>query len=113
MRCIEVREQLVAFPGDGEDSLAVRRHLAGCADCRAEQQQFVALRAGLADLGARTIEPPADLVRSLMSIPAASSRSDVVRRHVTRNRRAYVGGAVVAAAGAGALVWRAYRVRAA
>lgn len=111
MRCLEVREQLAAAPGDGEGALAVRRHLSGCAECRAEQQRFSSMRAALAGLETRVQQPPAHLLASLGAIPESMSRRDSVVRHMSRNRRAYVGGALVAALGAGAVAWRVRRVR--
>lgn len=111
MRCLEVREQLVSVPGDGEGSLAVRRHLSGCADCRAEQQRLASLRSTLASLQTQLADPPAHLLASLGAIPSSMSRRDAVVRHVARNRRAYVGGALAAAVGAGAVAWGVRRLR--
>jgi predicted anti-sigma-YlaC factor YlaD len=108
MRCAEVREVLPVSIDGGEVSLAVRRHLAGCAGCRAELASYESLRSSLASLQAVTAEPPPGLERSILAIPSLPNRLETARAHVARNRRVYVGGLAVALAGAaGAAVWRA------
>ena len=112
MRCEEIRELLPAYEREQQPSLAVRRHLAGCPDCRAELAFYKELAGGLRDLRGATLEVPPDLTRALLEIPArrdlvgnVRARAGDVRTHVTRNRGAYVGGAVAVAGALGAL-WR-------
>ena len=106
MRCTEAREMLPAYLEDGEGSLAVRRHISGCPDCRAELRKYEALAGGLSRMHAVTAEPPPSLKPALLSIPVADNRVEAVRTHVARNRRTYAGAAAVAIAGAaGALAW--------
>ena len=113
MRCEEVREALPAY-ADGEPvSLALRRHLAGCAGCRAESELYASMSASLLDLSEAVVDPPEGLLAALESIPARQRRLDLVRHHVVRNRRAYAGGAAVAVAGALAAVWTRRRLAAA
>jgi anti-sigma factor RsiW len=107
MRCEEIREMLPAFAGTGEDTLAFRRHLAGCERCRSEAEQYQELTGALGSLSAIHAEPPADLLPALLAVPERARRSEVLRRHVVRNRKAYAGGLAVALVGAaGAAVWR-------
>jgi hypothetical protein len=115
MNCSEVREALPAYVADGLRILPVRSHLTECEACSAELARYEALLEGLADLQAVTFEPPPELAPALAAIPAQSGgfanamreRAEVVRGHVARNRRAYVGGVGVALAGAaGAALWR-------
>lgn len=110
MRCAEVREALPAYVRDGEPSLAVRRHMSRCSECKAELGRYVGLISGLGDLESYSSDPPAELVQTLRAIPARDRRVDVVREHVFRNRGAYLGGVAIAMAGAtGALIWRSRR----
>ena len=106
MRCAEAREMLPAYLQDGEGSLAVRRHLSGCPDCRAELRKYEALAGGLSRLRSVTAEAPPSLKPALISILVSDNRVEAVRTHVARNRRTYAGAAAVAFAGAaGALAW--------
>ncbi len=106
MRCAEAREMLPAYLQDGEGSLAVRRHVSACPDCRAELRRYEALAAGLSRMRPVTAEPPPTLKPALLSIPVSGNRVESVRTHVARNRRTYAGAAAVAIAGtAGALAW--------
>lgn len=106
MRCEEIRELLPAYEPEQQPSLAVRRHLASCPDCRAEVETYKELAAGLRDLRHATVEVPASLSRSLEVIPGEAGVVDNVRIHVARNRAAYVGGAVALAGAVGATLWR-------
>lgn len=106
MRCEEIRELLPAYEPEQQPSLAVRRHLAGCADCRAEQSFYKDLASGLHQLKEVTAEVPPELTRTLVAIPIQAGRVDQVRTHVARNRAAYVGGAVAVAGALGATLWR-------
>jgi hypothetical protein len=113
MKCEEVREALPAYARDRNASLSMRRHIAGCPDCKAELARYDELLAGLRTMRTETAAPPPGLVAALAAIPANESRLRLVRTHVARNRKAYVGGiALVAAGAAGAAVWRS-RARAA
>ena len=97
---------LPAYLQDGEGSLAVRRHLSGCPDCRAELRRYEALAGGLSRLRSVAAEAPPSLKPALVSIPVSDNRVEAVRTHVARNRRTYAGAAAVAFAGAaGALAW--------
>ncbi len=113
MKCIEVREALPAYvTREGAAMLAVRRHLAGCRDCRAELTRYESLVTGLGSLRREGVEPPPGLLAELQAIPGSQTRVTAVRSHVLRNRRAYVGGLAVAAVGAGAVeLWRTRRTR--
>lgn len=114
MRCAEVREMIPALAGEGEPSLAVRRHLATCKGCRGELETYRSVLASMRTLEARPVEVPAGLAAKLIAIPGEASRIDHVRSHVTRNRAAYAGGTAAAVAvvgAAGALLWRSRRSR--
>jgi hypothetical protein len=114
MRCAEVREMIPAFAGEGEPSLAVRRHLAKCKGCRSEIETYRSLLASMRTLEARPVDPPIGLAAKLVAIPSEASRVDHVRSHVSRNRAAYAGGTAAAVAvvgAAGALLWRSRRAR--
>jgi anti-sigma factor RsiW len=111
MRCAEMRELLPAYVTDRDASLSTRRHLARCADCKAELKRYESMMHGLTALKAEVAEPEPGLVANLKSIPSERSRADLVRSHVVRNSRVYAGGVAVAAAAAGAALWRARRQR--
>ncbi len=102
MKCAEVREMLPGHVRDGETTLAFRRHLSRCNGCQGELARYESLIGSLRDMQMVTAEPPPTLVPALIAIPSGASRLAVVRTHVTRNRRAYLGGAAVALAGAAA-----------
>ena len=106
----EVREILPAYVRDGSDSLTVRRHLAGCSECRSELARYEDLLGALATMGSVTAEPPPSLVASLRQIPHSAGTIEQVRTHLARNRRTYLSGAAVVAAGvAGAALLRTRR----
>ncbi|MDQ3985074.1 MAG: zf-HC2 domain-containing protein [Actinomycetota bacterium] len=115
MRCSEIREVLPAYVHEGGATLAVRRHLATCRDCRAEMKRYEVLTDSLGALALARARVPEDLTRSLYSIPEQAGVVEGVRSHLSRNRATYLGGAAVALAGAGAAVWtlRARRLAAA
>ncbi|HYN36659.1 MAG TPA: hypothetical protein VEV82_06740 [Actinomycetota bacterium] len=106
MKCAEIREALPAYERDSEATLAVRRHLAFCSDCKREVARYREVQAGFENMRAASVEVPAALSRALFEIPANQSLVGSVRTHVARNRRAYVGGAAVAAGALGATIWR-------
>jgi anti-sigma factor RsiW len=110
VRCTEAREMIPAYMQSGEGSLAVRRHLSSCPDCRAELRRYEALAGGLSQMRSVAAEPPLSLKPALLAIPNSENRVEAVRTHIARNRRSYTGAAAVAVAGAaGALVWRSRR----
>ena len=112
MRCAEIKEVLPAYADDPEATLAVRRHLSRCTDCKAELASYDSLLDGLASMRDVAVEPPPGLARSLAEMPAAAGRVEKLRTHVVRNRRAYVSGAAVALVGAtGAVLWRNRRAQ--
>ncbi|HVL64144.1 MAG TPA: hypothetical protein VM573_03120 [Actinomycetota bacterium] len=114
MRCEEIQTMLPAFADEKPVQLGVRRHLARCADCRAELDRYEALAGGLAALATTTAEPPAALLPALVDIPARRTRIEEARSHVARNRKRYLGGLAGAIAVAGAAVaLRSRRVAAA
>lgn len=98
--CAEIREELPAYVKDRAGSLAVRRHLSRCPDCRTELARYDSLVELLGGLELHTAEPPPGLAVALAAIPAGAGRVESLRTHVTRNRRAYLGGAAVVVAGA-------------
>ena len=106
MRCEEIRELLPAYEPEQQPSLAIRRHLASCPDCRAEVEAYKELATGLRYLKHSTVEVPAELTRTLEAIPSEARVVDKARTHVARNRAAYVGGAVALAGAVGATLWR-------
>ncbi len=90
--------------------LGLRRHVAGCEDCKEELTRYEVLTKSLASLSDETVPAPAGLLRSLQSIPEQTSRVDELRSHVARNRSKYLSGAAVLVAGAaGAALWRSRR----
>ena len=108
MRCEEVREMLPAYTED-ELSFPVRRHLASCADCRTELARYEEIASGLSALATVQLDPPANLLPALRSIPDEIGRVDELVGHFLRNRAAYLGGAAVLAGAAGAALWRSRR----
>lgn len=107
MTCAQVQETIPAFMDHGSDSLEVRRHLARCPECKAELAAYEQLRASLSAMESITVAPPRGLMTALIQIPQQANRVEQVRTHLARNRRQYIGGAAVLAAGAvGAAVLR-------
>jgi anti-sigma factor RsiW len=108
MKCAEIRELLPAHAGERDASLALRRHLSTCPDCREELARYEALLGALGSLATATAEPPAGLASALSAIPAQETPLRSLAGHLARNRRAYVGGTAMALAGAaaGAVLWR-------
>jgi anti-sigma factor RsiW len=111
MRCEEVQEVLPSYARDRNASMPVRRHISSCPACSAELVRYDALLGGLRAMRHETAVVPPGLVAKLEAIPSSGSRVQVARTHVTRHRKAYIGGLALAAAGAaGAALWRS-RVR--
>lgn len=118
MNCTEAREMFPAYVREPEPSLALRRHLATCAGCRAELDRYRELVGALASLRSVSLEPPAGLEATLASIPSRVGHVEVARRnaaaartHIARNKRAYIGGLAVVAGAAGAALWRSTKAR--
>lgn len=108
MKCRQISEMLPGYRSD-DFPQGVRRHLARCADCRAEVARYRQIDLSLAELGAGGIEPPPGLRAALVAIPHKASRLADVRSHVSRNKRTYTGVAVAAVGAAGAALWRSRR----
>jgi hypothetical protein len=107
MRCEEVQEMLPAAVRNRHMTLAVRRHLSTCQECKRERARYEELAASLDSLRNQTASVPAHVTQAILSIPESQSVVENVRSHVVRNRRAYLGGAAVALTGATtALLWR-------
>lgn len=107
LSCAEIEEMLPAFVGNEEETLALRRHMARCEDCRTELSRYEEIERMLGSLAAATAEPPADLLPALVAVPQrAVGPTTALRDHVLRNRKAYAGGLAMAVAGAaGAALW--------
>lgn len=108
--CDEIQEMLPAYAGGETMTLSVRRHLSRCDSCSRELERYGVLSNLLGDLRTMAVDPPPELLPALLRTPVA--RREVVVRHVSRNRRAYAGGALalLGAAGAVALAARSRRV---
>ena len=106
MKCAEIREVLPSYEPNSQTTLAVRRHLATCSDCKREVARYRELRSGLQGLRASSVEVPREFTQALFAIPSNKNLVGSVRTHVARNRRAYVGGAALAAGALGATIWR-------
>ncbi|MFN2525419.1 MAG: anti-sigma factor [Actinomycetota bacterium] len=111
MNCAEIQAALPAYLGERGTSLALRRHISRCADCRAELETYEALHSGLTQLREVPAEVPPGLLASLMAIPQRASRAEFAKDHVMRNRLAYGGGVALAlVGGTAALLWRRRRL---
>src|SRR5438093_13159256 len=93
MECAEVRAAIPAYVEDVSPSLAVRRHLSRCADCKDELARYETIATSLRQLRSVSYDAPAGLAPALAAIPDQESRLDVMRSHLVRNRSAYLGGA--------------------
>ncbi|MDQ3981552.1 MAG: hypothetical protein M3271_02585 [Actinomycetota bacterium] len=107
--CEEVRAALPGAIDDAGMTLAMRRHVSRCAGCSEELETYRSLRSATAGLALATAAPPAGLKEALVAIPSGTSRLDEVRSHVSRHRRAYVGGFAVALGATGAVLWHSRR----
>jgi anti-sigma factor RsiW len=125
MRCDQIRPYLPGFVGgdlrpDTADIVAA--HVATCRTCTAEAASLERVRAGLALVGAREIEPPAGLLDDILErtaeqaqrrvlAPAIPFAVDDVVRLVSDHREtiASAAGVAVVAAGAAYALWRAVR----
>lgn len=106
MNCAEIREILPAYANGGHGSLAVRRHLSSCPQCKAELARYETLASALGELHQARAEVPPSVTRSVLAIPQQQGVVGTLRTHVARNRNAYVGGAVALAGVTGAALWR-------
>ncbi len=104
MNCDLVKEQLPAYLDLTEPDLSIRRHLSRCEGCRDELAKLDSIKREMAKMVEVTSEPPAALLASLEQIASTQKVTEVVRGHMTRNRRAYLGGVAVLAGAAGAAV---------
>ena len=110
LTCAEVQEMLPAYVDEPRRDLSLRRHVASCESCKQDVSHYEQMSKSLKTLALQPAEPPADLLPALMAIPDADNAVAVVKTHVARNRRAYLGGAAVLVAGAaGAALWRSRR----
>ncbi len=100
MTCAQVQETIPAFMDHGSDALEIRRHLARCPECQAELAAYEQLRVSLAAMESAAVAPPRGLMTALLQIPERANRLEQVRTHLARNRKQYIGGAAVLAAGA-------------
>ena len=106
MRCDEVREQLAEHMLGTLDEIgdaAVRRHLRGCAGCRAES---AALAEGVSTFAraAHDVEPPAGLSDRVLAV-LEEEWAEAVPAGGPRGRGAWAARAAAAAALVAALTW--------
>ena len=131
MRCEQIHPYLPGFAGGDlrpETARVVAAHVEGCAHCTAEVGRHDRVRAGLALLAERELEPPPLLLESVLEtaherrlkrvmpilpLPAADLARvpSEIARVVSENRDAIVQGAGTAlvAAGAAYALWRAVK----
>ena len=125
MRCEQIRPYLPGFVGRdlrADTAEVVSRHLESCTACSAEAASLERVRAGLAMVGAREMEPPAGLLESILESTAEQGQRrvlapllpipiDEVARLVSDHRDtiASAAGVAVVAAGAAYALWRAVR----
>lgn len=127
MRCQRVRPYLAGHAGGDlqpETASLVDSHLRACAGCRAEAERFARVRAAVASLGERELEPPAYLAEAILESTSGAAPSRVRRllpippvppqelaRVIGENRDAIASaaGAALLAAGAAYALWRAVR----
>lgn len=111
MNCREVREYLPAYveQAGGPRASDVEEHLTTCAGCRTELEQFRELDSLLGTLATETIGPPAWLLGTLTeTVSEKAQRIAAIRskRDQLSDPKIVVGGAILAAGVAGALVVR-------
>jgi len=125
MRCDQIRPYLPGFVGGdlrADTAEVVTQHVDSCAACTAESDSLRRVRAGLALVGAREVEPPAWLLESILEntadrghrrvlAPMLPIPIDEVARLVSDHRDtiASAAGVAVVAAGAAYALWRAVR----
>jgi hypothetical protein len=125
MRCEQIRPYLPGFVGGDlrQDTAAVvAGHISSCTGCSTEVASLERVRAGLALVGAREVEPPAGLLESILETTAHQGQRrvlapmlpipiDEVARLVSDHRDtiASAAGVAVVAAGAAYALWRAVR----
>ena len=109
MRCEEAREMMPAYAREQGATLDFKRHLGECRDCRSEFAGYTAMVDAIRAMETTTAEPPAHLLGSLLAIPNETSSLDRVVSHLSRNRKAYAGAAVVVTGAVGAALLRSRR----
>ena len=125
MRCDQIRPYLPGFAGGDlrpDTANVVSEHLAGCKMCSSEAASLERVRAGLALVAEREIEPPAGLLEDILERTAEPAHRrvlapllpipiDEVARLVSDHRDtiASAAGVAVVAAGAAYALWRAVR----
>jgi anti-sigma factor RsiW len=125
MRCDQIRPYLPGFAGGDlrpDTANVVSEHLAGCNVCSSEAASLARVRAGLALVAEREIEPPAGLLEDILERTAEPAHRrvlapllpipiDEVARLVSDHRDtiASAAGVAVVAAGAAYALWRAVR----
>ena len=125
MRCDQIRPYLPGFVGGdlrADTTDIVATHIATCTSCTTEVASLERVRAGLAMVGAREIEPPAGLLDAILENTAEQAQrrvlapvlpfavDDVVRLVSDhKDTIASAAGVAVVAAGAAYALWRAVR----
>ena len=125
MRCDQIRPYLPGFVGGDlrpDTGDIVAGHIATCASCTAELASLDRVRAGLALVAAREMEPPAGLLDSILErtaehgprrvlAPVLPFAVDDLARLVSDHKDAIASaaGVAVVAAGAAYALWRAVR----
>lgn len=122
MRCAEIRPYLPGYAGGDlrpDTTRIVDEHVASCHGCRDEVARNERVRAGLATLAAREVEPPAYFLDAVLESTPARRRlvpilpvppGDLVRLvQEHRDTIASAAGAMLVAAGAAYALWRAVR----
>lgn len=117
MKCREVREYLPARveQAEGPHAAAVDEHLTACAGCRAVLEEYREMGAALSALALKTVDPPAWLLGTLTE--TVTERADRLRalrerrRRLAKPRVAAMGGAILVAGLAGAVLLRGRRRR--
>ena len=125
MRCDQIRPYLPGFIGGDlrpDTADVVAAHVATCASCTTESASLERVRAGLAVVAAREVEPPAGLLEGILERTAEHTQrrvlapvlpfavDDVVRLVSDhKDTIASAAGVAVVAAGAAYALWRAVR----
>jgi hypothetical protein len=125
MRCHQIRPYLPGFVGGdlrADTTDVVASHVATCASCTAEIASLDRVRAGLALVAAREVEPPAGLLDTILEqtaehaprrvlAPVLPFAVDDFARLLSDHKDtiASAAGVAVVAAGAAYALWRAVR----
>jgi predicted anti-sigma-YlaC factor YlaD len=113
MRCEPVRDRLPGYAdGDPRPVEALDEHVASCARCRVELQEYREVRELLGEM-AGGVESPGELLPLLLQLipPAVAQRECYGAGHGTRARYALapLGGAAVGATAIALVLWRRTR----